>query len=79
LYTEITKKEPPKYVDYVFNIINKLICLIIQIFNMNPSIVVGLTGSLVCFFTVYIFPLTLHFKSLYGENKSDVVSSERLI
>ncbi len=64
-----TEKVPNKYF-FLCNFFFSLVCLGIQMVNVDPTLVISLNGAICCYFLLYMIPIALHLKCLYGEKNS---------
>lgn len=62
--------EAPWYFKLIFNIFFVLVCLVIGIFNVDPSNIISFTGAVCGFYLVYIIPIGIHFSCIYKEKKT---------
>jgi len=44
-----------------FNIVTTATFILLGIFNISPSLIMGLAGSLICFWNIYLFPALVYF------------------
>eukprot|EP01017_Pseudomicrothorax_dubius_P002668 TRINITY_DN10185_c0_g1_i4.p1 TRINITY_DN10185_c0_g1~~TRINITY_DN10185_c0_g1_i4.p1 ORF type:complete len:465 (-),score=36.66 TRINITY_DN10185_c0_g1_i4:142-1536(-) len=59
--------QPKGAAPVIFNIILTLSCVIPQIFDIDPKLVIAFNGAVCGFFLVYVIPIGLHHKMLYGK------------
>lgn len=59
--------KPPGVPPHLVNIFMAISCLIPQMFNVDPSVVIAWDGALCGFFLIYLIPINLHLKMLYGD------------
>lgn len=55
---------PPKYQIHLANIFFALTCYLVQAFNVNPSLLISIAGSIGGFTLMYILPIKLHLDCL---------------
>ena len=60
--TKITKK-----MEISVNVLITLLWLVIQMFNVDVSTLIGLVGALGAFLGVYLFPILIHLKCIYSK------------
>lgn len=72
-YTEL--EYIPAYVNQLYNIIFCLICFSFSFINQDPGSILGLTGAIIGYFIIYIFPICLHLKCLYNK-KNNLLQSD---
>ena len=64
----IYKNEPvPEKYFYLSNVIFSASCLIIQILNVDPTLIMSLDGAICGFLLVYIIPIKMHLTCLYAD------------
>ena len=66
------EKVPDKYF-YLTNFVFSIVCLGIQIKNVDPALVISLNGAICCYFLIYTIPIALHLKCLYGEKNDGIL------
>ena len=57
---------------HLMNVFFCLICLIFEIFNIDVSLVISLSGAVCGFILVYLIPIYLHLHCLYGKNEENL-------
>ena len=67
---------PQKYF-YLANLVFAASCLTIEIINVNPALIMSLTGAICGFLLVYIVPIKMHLTCLYADPKELVKSLNR--
>lgn len=66
---------PAKYIMLV-NVIFSIVCLIVQMLNVDPTLVISLNGSVIGYLLVYAVPIKIHLSCLYSsEPKVNVYKS----
>ena len=64
----IYKNEPvPEKYFVLSNVVFSATCLIIQILNVDPTMIISLDGAICGFLLVYIIPIRMHLKCLYTD------------
>jgi len=64
---------------FLYNVIITASYMTFGIFNIDPSIIIGLCGASICFFNIYVFPLFMHLNDdslnyKFDERKSTIVN-----
>lgn len=63
-------KVPEKYF-ILANTFFSLVCLIIQMLDVDPTLVISLNGGVIGYLLVYVVPIKLHLKCLYSEHPEE--------
>eukprot|EP01017_Pseudomicrothorax_dubius_P048289 TRINITY_DN8764_c0_g1_i4.p1 TRINITY_DN8764_c0_g1~~TRINITY_DN8764_c0_g1_i4.p1 ORF type:complete len:146 (+),score=21.95 TRINITY_DN8764_c0_g1_i4:158-595(+) len=75
--------DPPGPWTFLVNSFIALSCLIPQLFNFKPEVLITFDGAVCGFILIYIIPISLHLQVLYGDDKklrsSDFRSREDVI
>lgn len=67
-FTLIYRNEPvPNKYFVLSNIVFSAFCLIIQILNVDPTLIISLNGAVCGFLLVYIIPIKMHLTCLYTD------------
>lgn len=65
------EKVPNKYF-HICNLFFSIVCLVIQLKNVDPTLVISLNGAICCYFLIYTIPIAIHLQCLYGEKNSSL-------
>jgi sodium-coupled neutral amino acid transporter 9 len=55
---------------FAFNLIILVLSVLTAVFNIDPAIIISFNGAVCGFFIVYIAPIGIHLKMLYGDKET---------
>lgn len=63
---------------YLVNIIFAIVCLIVQMLNVDPTLIISLNGGVIGYLLVYVVPIKLHLTCLYSKIEKNNSNCEKI-